>query len=419
MVDRTIAPPIHDIRKIRVPNFQKLIIAEDIPLGLIYQKDHPVIILDIVIPSGHMHDPQPGITYLASKMLTEGTSRLTSFQIASKIDFYGGHLEIGPSPDFVSVKLYALKKFFPILLPLLAEIFSDSQFPEKEFDTLKQIRIQQIRQQFARNSVIAGFNFRKCLFGETHPYGLIIEESHIQSINHTDAFDYYKNSFLRKPFFYLAGEVDEGEIKLIEKEFGKLNYRIDKDSNIPSPATSEDLYIDKHESVQTSIRLGNLTVNRKHEDHYKLKVANELLGGFFGSRLMTNIREKKGLTYGIHSSLMHFKHLSFWQIATDVLKEKKEEAISEILNEIKILQEEPPAPDELQTLKNYLKSKIASSFDTIMDVMELSKALDQSGLDLSYWDALFHTIDEVSGEDVSEITRKHFNLENIRKVTVG
>ncbi len=419
MVDRTVAPPIHDIRNLKLPEFQKTTIAKDIPLGMIRQKEHPIIILDFLIPSGRLHDPQPGISYFTSKMLTEGTSKLNSFQIASKIDFYGGHLEVTPSPDYVSIKLYAVKKFFPTLLSLLAELIRDSQFPVKEFEILKQIRIQQIKQQLARNSVVSGLNFRKCLFGADHPYGVIIEESHIEAINHQDVFEYFKKDFLRKPFIYLAGDIDQSEIKMIEEEFGHLDFNYSDEQIIPAPVSDKNIHIHKEESVQTSLRMGNLTINRRHKDHGRLKVANELLGGFFGSRLMTNIREKKGLTYGIHSSLIHFKHLSFWQISTDVLKEKKEEAISEILHEVKALQDSTPNSDELHTLKNYFKSKIASSFDTIMDAVELSKTLDQSGLNLNYWESLFQTVDEVSGEDISKVSQKHFGLDDIKKVTVG
>ncbi len=419
MVDRTVAPPIHDIRSLKLPEFQKKTIAGGIPLGIIRQPGHPVIILNVIIPSGVLQEPITGIGFFTSKMLSEGTANLNAYQIASKIDFYGGHLEVHPSADYVSIKLYSLKKFFPTLLSLLTEILQDSVFPEKEFDTLKQIRIQQIKQQMARNSVVAGLEFRKCLFGKDHPYGLIVEDKHMNAITHEQAFGYYQNNFLRTPRIYVTGAVDDTEINLIEKAFAQINFAERDNQVMPEPITSENIHIEKAESVQTSIRLGNITIQRQHPDHFNLKITNELLGGFFGSRLMMNIREKKGLTYGIYSSQIHFNHLSFWQIGTDVLKEKKDEAIEEILNEIKSLQEVPPSSDELFTLKNYMKGKIGSSFDTILDAIDLAKTLDLAGMNLTYWSDMFQAIDQVTGEDINQAAQQYFDPKAIRVVTVG
>ncbi|XOV93229.1 MAG: M16 family metallopeptidase [Bacteroidota bacterium] len=419
MVDRSVAPAIHDIKHLKLPEFKKSILNNGVPLGLIPRKDHPVVMLNVVIPSGSQQEQIPGVTYFAAKMLSEGTSSLNSYQIASKIDFYGGHLEISPSPDYVSIKLYCARKFFPTLLPLVSEILHDSQFPEKEFDTLKQIRIQHIRQQLSKNNVVAGLQLRKCLFGTHHPYGRILEEKDVNVITHEAAFDYYRNGLLRSPKIYLAGDVDDSEINQLEKEFSIIKFLQDENDEMPAPTTSDNVHIDKAESVQTSIRMGNLSIRRDHSDHFSLKVANELLGGYFGSRLMTNIREKKGLTYGIYSSLVHFNQQSFWQIGTDVLKEKKDEAVSEIIKEIKILQNTPPSVDELFTLKNYMMGKIASSFDTVLDAADLTKTLDLVGLDLDYWNTLFNTIDRIQSEDISAIAVKYFDTEKIRLVTVG
>lgn len=419
MVDRSIAPIIHEISSLKLPEFQKTTLAGEIPLGLIRQEGHPVITLNVVIPSGFLQEPLNGVTFFTAKMLSEGTSSLNTYQIASKIDFYGGHLEINPSPDIVSIKLYSLKKFFPTLLTLLTDLLQNATFPEKEFDTLKQIRIQQIKQQMARNSVVAGLQFRKCLFGENHPYGKVVEEKHVNAITHEEVVGYYRKNFLRTPAIYMAGEIDDTEVKLVEREFSQIKFSGKDQQSMPESFTSDSIHIEKAESVQTSIRMGNVTINRKHPDHFNLKVANELLGGFFGSRLMMNIREKKGLTYGIYSSQVHFNELSFWQIGTDVLKEKKDEAIEEIRNEIKNLQNIPPSSEELFTLKNYMKGKIASSFDTILDSIDLAKTLDQNGMTFSYWNDLFTAIDQVAGEDINVAANKYFNLDSIKVVTVG
>lgn len=419
MLNRSVSPTIHKIRSLKLPEFQKSVIAGGIPLGIIRHLDHPVITLNVVIPSGALQEPLPGITYFTAKMLSEGTDNLNAYQIASKIDFYGGHLDISPTPDHVSIKLYALKKFFPTLLSLLSDILQNASFPEKDFDTMKQIRIQQIRQQMARNSVVAGLQFRKCLFGESHPYGRIIDENQVNAITHGEVLGYYQKNFLKTPSIYLAGDVDDIEVGLIETEFSQINFAGKDGLTMPKPLITDSLHIEKAESVQTSIRLGNVTIDRKHLEHFKLKIANELLGGFFGSRLMMNIREKKGLTYGIHSSQIHFNELSFWQIGTDVLKEKKDEAIEEILNEIKNLQSVPPGTDELFTLKNYMKGKIGSSFDTILDTIDLAKTLDLNGMTFDYWSDLFNAVDKVSAEDINEAATKYFDTTSIKVVTVG
>ena len=163
-------------------------------------------------------------------------------------------------------------------------------------------------------------------------------------------------------------------------------------------------------AVQSSIRLGGQTINRDHPDIHTLKIANDLYGGFFGSRLMKNIREEKGLTYGIHSGITHLEGVSYWSVSTDVLKEKANLAVDEILNELHRLVNEPPSRKELDTVINYSKGRFLMSFDSAINSMSMIRGLILSGRDYSHWESFFTKVNEMEPEDVSNTLNNHFRI---------
>ena len=419
MVDRSIAPKADNITAFSLPEISKRKICGGVETTIVNQGDQPIIILDLIFPVGKVHDKVQHLTYFTSKLLAEGTKTKSSAQIADEIDFYGGYLEITPTIDHVSFRVYALKKLFPEILAILIDILSNPIFPENELNNLKNIRSQQIKQLLSRNSTVASIELRKSLFGETHPYGSPIDPKPIQKISRDLITEHYRHVVLTQPKLFLAGEITSDTIKIVEDTFSNLRFNPIQEGDFPIPNPSENCSVEKPESVQSSIRLGKITLGRHDPDIYSLKVANELLGGFFGSRLMKNIREIKGLTYGIHSSIVHLQHYSYWQISSDILKEKKDEAITEIIKEVEKLQNANPSNEEVETLKNYMKGKLLGSFDNIFNSLELVKSIDLDGISTSYWKRLLETINEATPESISAITKKHFSTDKIAQVVVG
>lgn len=409
MLDRTVAPSASEISRPAFPQADTILL-NGIETTVLNQSTQPVTLLEMIIPVGRWQEPAPGITYFIFKMLTEGTSGKSSSEIASVFDYYGSHLEVVPTLDHVSIKLYALNKFLPHILPVFTELFMDSSFPKHEFETLKQIRLQQIKQQHARNNAFASLKFREMLFGAEHPYGEIIMPEMVEQVSLEQVIQ-FKSALLVQPKVFITGMIDQSVISAIENALGRISFN----DPLPKQKIAVDgknkAAITRENSTQASIRLGRITVDRQHPDAHKIKVANTLFGGFFGSRLMKNIREEKGLTYGIHSSVMHLDDSSYWYISSEVLQDKVDIAKEEIYKEIQRLKMKEPSKKEFEMVKNYMKGKYLGSFDSPFSSHEMIKSLKLGGLPENYFINFLDTLDHITPAEVNETVSQYFSGE--------
>lgn len=417
-MDRTIAPAAEAIARPNLPSTNKVSLTKDLDIHILNQGKQEVILFEMVIPVGRYQEPAPGLAYYLFKMLTEGTSKRSSEEIASTFDYYGSHLEVTPTLDHVSIKLYALNRFFPEVLELLMEMLTDSVFPESEFEILQDIRTQQIHQQEARNNVFASLKFRELLFGDQHPYGRRVTPDLAQQTSLQEVVGFNK-VLLTKPVLFVTGRVTDQELNLIRKQFESIDFQLPTSSQATAIVQGKSQRIDKDGSTQASIRLGKHSINRQHPDIHKFKIANELLGGFFGSRLMKNIREEKGLTYGIHSSNLHLQNASYWYIGSEVLQEKTDLALSEITKEVQRLSNDTPSEAEFNMVTNYMKGKFLGSFDSPFSSHNTIKSLALDGLDEGYLYQYYDTLQSMKAVEVSEMISKHLNPESFTTLIVS
>ena len=207
---------------------------------------------------------------------------------------------------------------------------------------------------------------------------------------------------------------------LISSHFGIVAFtELVEFSPIPVSSNQKDIFISDENRTQTSIRTGKLNIPMQHSDYHGLLIVNEILGGYFGSRLMKNIREEKGLTYGIYSSLVNWKNSSYFVIATDVKKELHAKAVAEIKKEIILLNESLVSSDELETVKNYLLGKIQASINTPFALSHIFKNLFINELSYTYYDNLFRTIEEITSEDIRSIANRYLSTDEMVSVSVG
>lgn len=409
MLDRSVAPQASAIVRPKLPQPDELSLG-NLPVTVLNQGNQPVVLFEMIVPVGWWEEPKPGLAYYLFKMLTEGTRQKSAEQIAAVFDYYGSHLEVTPTLDHVSIKLFALSGFLPELLGLMNEMLTEVSFPENEFETLRQIRQQQIRQQYARNNTFASMKFREMLFGKAHPYGIMMDEALAARIS-LDDLNEHKNILLSTPHIFLTGNITEEVLTTVQDRMGQLEFTSPPSRNNNPISGVRQLSITREDSTQASIRSGHLTINRDHPDTHKLKIANTLLGGFFGSRLMKNIREEKGLTYGIHSSIMHLQHASYWHISSEVLRDKTELAQEEIKKEINLLRLYAPENQEFEMVKNYIKGKFLSSFDSPFSSHEMFKMLKLSQLTSEHFNDFLETLDSMQPGEVCEMANQYFHKE--------
>ena len=423
MLDRTISPDFQTITSINIPPVQVITLSNGIPLYVVNVGEQPVIKVEFSFEAGNWQEPQNGVSLFTAKMISEGTSKHSSSEISEYFDKFGSFIESGQGLDRANFVVYGLKKHLPSLLPMVQELLTEAIFPEKELETIKNIQLQTLQVNSEKTAFIANKTFRKKVFGDIHPYGNSMTEEAIVGINQNSLIEFYKNYWQGKPYrIYLSGSVGEEKIKLIEQHFGsqKIIQLIDNQifkNNIISKG--ESIVINKEGTMQSSIRMGKQLMTRKHPDFFTMLLLNEILGGYFGSRLMKNIREEKGLTYGISSNLALFGQAGYFVIGTDVKREFTQQTIDEIHKEIKILQTELISGSELEVVKNYMVGSFAGSLNTPFDIIDRYKVIFSENLPLNFYRNYIPNIGQISDIMLLEAANKYLDINSLFEIVVG
>jgi zinc protease len=418
MLQRHIAPPFVKASLLELPTPIIVNLAHEVDLFILDGVKQNVCKIELILEGGKWFESKIGLASFTSALLEKGTFKKSSSEIAALFDYYGAHLEINAGYDFVSVSMVTVKDHLPTLLPLLQEILLMPSFPEKEWGIMRSIFLQNLKVNNEKTSVVASKLIRKNVFGEAHPYGASIVETDAEALTVSDFLDFYKARFRIKNIF-VCGELNPSEVDFISTAFESL---FPKSIIRQSLAESTSLALTQHiekESVQSSIRLGKKSILKSHEDYGGLLLVNHLLGGFFGSRLMKNIREEKGLTYGIHSSVFSFQKDSLFVIEADVNKSNLSLALAEIKKEIGRLQTQLVSNEELILARNHFIGGLQNEIANPFSVAEKIKNIQLNSLGLDYYQRLIDNLETIDAEKVQSLAQKHLKEVEFFQVTVG
>lgn len=423
LLDRTIAPDFKVINSIHLPEAQTHTLDNGVPLHVINIGEQPVIRIECIFEAGNWYEKEIGASYFAIKMLPEGTTSLSSGEISEAFDRLGAFTELTHTSDRIGVVVYCVSRFLPEVLPLISQLIHEASFPAHELQELRNITLQNLKVNKEKNAYLATTEFRARLFGADHPYGQSQEEANIERLTLDAILDHY-NRFIRNGKFtvVLAGQVSESDVALVNQTLGKdpvEGGQVKPAFLVSTSYQGEEKVIEKAESVQSSIRMGRVLFNRHHEDYFKMLVTNELLGGYFGSRLMKNIREEKGLTYGISSHVVTLRNAGYFMVGTDVKKEFTQLTIDEIKKEINRLQTEPVSQEELTTVKNFMAGEFAGSLNTAFEVADRQKILLLDGLPGDFFNHYIDKIQAVTSEDVISMANLYLQPEDMIVVIAG
>ncbi len=419
MLDRTLAPPSKKIEAIQIPDFKKKELHNGVPLYYLDQGTQEVVKLEIILSSGVCFEEKEGTSFFVSRLLTNGTKNQSASQIAERLDYYGAFLETSAGFDHITISAYCLKKFLKPILDLIFELLTESTFPKQEIETLKRQKLNELAIGDQKDSQVAAKKFRQNLFGLHHPYGEILSAEQVESIDIDELSYYYKNILFNQPIYVLSGKVDTDTLNTVSDSLGKLpcNNLNSRGGSIIPLAKKEVLK--RPQSIQSSIRIGKKVISRQHEDIHKLHITTSLLGGYFGSRLMRNIREDKGYTYGIGASIAHLMDHSFLVISTDVVKKNTADTVKEIYKEIDLLKTTLIEDKELLTIKNYLAGQFLNGLDSPFSIASKFKSVLLNGLTYEYYADFLSTLDHITPRDIKETARKYYDVETMNMVIVG
>jgi len=418
MLNRKIAPKHAEITSFTLPTPEIISLSSGVPLFLLRGVSQQVLKIELVFSGSKWDEPKNGLSYFTAQMLEKGTATKTSFEVADYFDRHGASIEISAGFDFVSVSLFSLTKNVTSVLPLFIELVTASIFPDDELALQKEIFKQNLKINNEKTSYVASKLIRQHLFGNSHPYGRSIEEGDVNLLSREDLYSFFHNQFSLLQSF-VVGSVDESLLRFLISQLSLIPGELKKnDSIFPVVQNNSSEYLKIPKSIQSSLRLGKRTINRSHQHYPALILINHIFGGYFGSRLMKNIREEKGLTYGIYSSINKLKNDAFFVIAADVNGTNKDVAISEIKNEINLLCLKLIGVQELQNAKNHLLGSLQLEIANPFAVIEKIKTIHLYDLEEDFYDNLFHNILDLN-ESTLQMVANNYLADSIIEVAVG
>jgi zinc protease len=422
MIDRKIPPPIHTITTLTLPHPKVARLDNGIEVFILDYPDFQITKLEITYQSGRLEEHQRMVSRATARMIREGTPTMDSATIAEHIDFYGGTFSIPTNLDFSSFSLFCVKKYFKDLLPVFADTMLNPSFPAEELENFKRTHIQELKVDLEKAEVVAYRKITELIFGTDHPYGYNSMPEDYEKLTSSDLKRHFDDWYV--PFnskIFVSGGVDEEILNLLNMTFGKVQKTSNIAAKIPivSNEKPQKVVIPQENSLQSAIKIGRKLFNKSHPDFNGMFVLNTILGGYFGSRLMTNIREKKGLTYNIYSTVDSMQHDGCFYIATEVSPETVDATRKEIWRELKKLREKPVPEEELEMVRNYLLGMLLNGLDGAMNTSDIVKTLIMDGLSLETFQELVNTIKTINSEAILTLSQRYFQPKDFWEVQVG
>jgi Predicted Zn-dependent peptidases len=424
MLNRAQQPPIKDAVDfdLTLRPCDKFELKNGTPVYAVNAGAEEVMMLEMVFFAGNCYELQNGIAPATNYLIKNGTSSKTAFQINEHFEYYGAYLSRSCHNETASIVLHCLSRHLNALLPVIREIINDAIFPEEEIEIFKQNSKQRLSVNLQKCDFVANRLIDVSLYGVQHPYGKYNNPEDYDALSGQGMKEFYSKYYQKgKCILFVAGKLPSDYQQQLEQFFG--DRQVDEDisfpANIPSPAHEKKLRVSNDPNgVQGAIRLAQPFPNRHHPDFKKVMILNTLLGGFFGSRLMANIREDKGYTYGIHSYIQNHIQQTAWMISTEAGKDVCEATIEEVYKEMKILREEPVAEDELLLVKNYMMGTNLGDLDGPFKIINRWKNLVLNNLDENYFYESMRTIKNISAQELTSLSNKYLLPENFFELVV-
>ena len=424
-MNRKIAPAIKDAidYKLELKPYQHFSLDNGVPVYSINAGAQEVVQIEMVFYAGNTFEQQKGVAAATNFLLKNGTGSRTAFQINEAFEYYGAYCNRACYNETAVITLHTLSKHLEKLLPVMQDMLTDSIFPEQELDIYLQNSRQRLKVNLQKAEFVAGRLIDCYLFGDKHPYGVYTHLEDLDNIHLEDIKKFYQQYYLKGQLvIFVAGKVPDELPKLLNEYFGK--FAVTKPTgSIPdikaNPATEKKYRIQNDaEAVQGAIRIASNFPNRHHPDFKKAIILNNVFGGFFGSRLMSNIREEKGYTYGIHSYLQNHMQQSAWVISTEAGKDVCEPTIEEVYKEMKRLREEQIGEEELLLVRNFMIGGLLGDLDGPFQVIGKWKNIILNNLDESYFYDSIHEIKTISAVELQEIANKYLLPEKFYELVV-
>ncbi|HWC54376.1 MAG TPA: pitrilysin family protein [Chitinophagaceae bacterium] len=423
MIDRKQPPPIVDAVQfnLQLKPCQRFSLKNGVEVYAIDAGAEDVMMVEWVFFAGNWFEEQNLIAATTNFLLKNGTTHKNAFQINEHFEYFGSYLNRSCYSETATVTLHCLSKHIKELLPVVRELLTDSVLPEEELSIYKQNMKQRLKVNLQKSDFVAGRLIDSYLYGKDHPYGKFSSAEDFDALQKDPLLNFYKKYYQQGKFIlFVAGKLPQNMEAMLNEQFGDLSNGSVSLPAIPlQPESGKKFRITNDPNgVQGSIRIARPFPNRHHPDFLKAQVLNALFGGFFGSRLMSNIREDKGYTYGIHSYLQNHIHDSAWMISTEAGRDVCEATIKEVYKEMNDLRENPVDDDELKLVRNYMMGSILGDLDGPFQIISRWKNIVLNNLDENYFYNSINTIKSVTPEELQQLAIKYLQPEEFYELVV-
>ncbi len=419
--DRVRQPAIHIPEGVVLPPARRVGTPCGIPLHVLSTPGFEVARVSLVFRAGVRFQTQPFQASAALNLMGEGTARYSSAEISEMIDFYGAYLEMSLDRDYAVVTLSCLSKFLPTMLSLLEEVVCRPAFSPEELAVYAAKRKQQLRMEREKPSFRAREMFTEALYGKDHPYGSYFPEEEYDKLTPEALRAFHHQYYVSKNCFAVAsGELSEndlsGIIRLLDAipQGGQAGF-----PEIPPHPEFSPVRMTRDGALQSAIRIGKLMFPRSHPDFTGMQVVMTILGGYFGSRLVSNLREDKGYTYGVFSTMVNLESAGHLAIATEVAAEHTDAAIAEIFREMARLCNEPVGDEELDMVRNIITGEMMRILDGPFGIADVTIENIQNGTDNGYLDRFLAEVKAITPERVQTLSRRYLATDDFVRVVVG
>ena len=403
--------------------------SNEVKLHCFQDKDSEIIRLEFLfLNAGSVNQEKFFSSAAASSLITEGCGELSAIEVADKLDYYAAYVERVSERDSTSLVFYFLKKYQQNLLPLIEKIIKQANYNEKEFEVYISKQKQNFEINAQKTSMIAYKEFYRTIFPHNHPLSKFGEKEDFDKLTPDDVKAFYRDFYTSSQSeIILSGNYDKEFVKELEIFFGNKSWKGEEKNkelknyffDLNSKNKDLEKTINKKGASQASIRVGCVSLPHSHQDFLPFSVVVCLLGGYFGSRLMMNIREDKGYTYGISANLSSYRYASVFSIASDVKADKAQATIDEVEKEISILQNDLVSQAELSQVKNYLIGEFIRNLDGAFDKSDKYSFLMKLNCKYDYYKNFIDTIKSITPFEIRNLSQKYLNLKYISKIKVG